>query len=362
MTLRWDPCVVQDASEFELFLKDFINKQERRCLLVGGAGFDPRATVIPEKFSGLTFCKTTGIFFREERILDQTLLRSVADNAQRKVAEMIPDSAFPKIDIFAEGVTAVGGRKAIEEVGAHDLSNFSDIFVDVSALSSGVFFPIVKFLIGHSESKGFNLHLVTAEQPQFDHCIRGIPADAAAMLHGFKGSKSLDSSDTEALLWIPTLAPGHRDCLTKIYQFIQRKDTPIDVCPILPFPGSRPRLPDQLVDEYRELLATWRVDHRNFLYAAESDTLDSYRAISTLFCERTVLFSKLGGSQVILSPLGNKMLSVGAMLAAVEQNLAVAMVESVGYDENLATGEQSDNYVLKHVWLCGEAYFSGDRQ
>ena len=141
-----------------------------------------------------------------------------------------------------------------------------------------------------------------------------------------------------------TLSPGHRDPLSKIYQFIQRTETPIDVCPIVPFPGSDPRLPDRLVEEYREHLITWRADHRDFLYAAESDPLDSYRAISWLCAMRDDIFRALGGSQVVLSPLGNKILSVGALLAAIERKLPVVMVESVGYDECLDARDQFDEY------------------
>jgi hypothetical protein len=176
------------------------------------------------------------------------------------------------------------------------------------------------------------------------------------MVHGFKGERSLDGSGSQALLWIPTLSPGEKSSLEKIYQFIQRSDTPIDICPIVPFPCRDPRLPDCLVEEYREHLATWRADHRNFLYAAQSDPLDSYRAISALYASRDRLFQNLGGSQLILSPLGSKMMSVGVMLAAIERDLPVAMVESIGYEADAAVASDRADGILMHVWLCGEAY------
>jgi len=359
MTLRWDPCVVQDALDFDGFLAGYIDRSERRCLLIGGAGFDPRATLVPQQFSRLRECQLEGVFFREERILDQPLLRPCADTNEASVRKLIPKSTFPKVEIFSDGVTAVGGRRAVEAISTLNYSSYTDIFVDISALSCGVFFSVVFFLVGlcvKNKGSSLNLHLLTAEQPQFDQNIRGVPADTAAMLHGFKGVRSLDGSESLALLWIPTLSLGNRDSLAKIYQFIQRTDTPIDVCPIVPFPGVDPRLPDRLVEEYREHLATWRVDHRNFLYAAESDPLDSYRAISSLYATRDGIFRNLGGSQVVLSPLGNKMLSVGAMLAAIEKGLPVAMVESIGYEECPTFKSECNESALKHVWLCGEAY------
>ena len=44
------------------------------------------------------------------------------------------------------------------------------------------------------------------------------------------------------------------------------------------------------------------------------------------------------------------------MLAAIEKKLPVAMVESIGYDDNLSTQVVCDETALMHVWLCGEAY------
>lgn len=360
MKLKWEPCVLQENSDFEAFLSQYLDHKARKALLIGGAGFDPRATYVPYLFSRLKNTQVQGIFFREERLLDQPKLRPCADQNERKIAELVSSCQFPKIDIFSDGVTAVGGRRAVEVIGKTNCSQFTDIFIDISALSCGVFFSIVFYLVEYcSVNLGavINLHLLTVEQPQFDHSIRGVPSDNAAMLHGFKGLTSLDSSDSAALLWIPTLSPGNRNSLAKIYQHIQRTESPIDVCPIVPFPGADPRLPDKLVDEYRDLLATWRVDHRNILYAAESDPLDSYRAISSLCRSRDTIFDKLGGSQVILSPLGNKMLSVGAMLAAIERSLPVVMVEAIGYEEgsemNVSSATNGD---LKHIWLSGEAY------
>jgi hypothetical protein len=359
MKLRWDPCVVQDAVEFRAFLPEYLDRAGRYCLIIGGAGFDPRATLVPEKFSALKKCKIDGIFFREERLLDQPLLRSHADNIEKAIRSLLPSSIFPKIDIFSDAVTAVGGRRALDVIRSVGFDSYTDIFVDISALSCGVFFSIISFLISICDSARdprFSVHVLVAEQPEFDYHIRGIPADAASMLHGFKGSQSLDASENATILWIPTLSPGHRSSLGKIHSFIQRRETPIDVCPIVPFPGSDPRLPDRLVEEYREDLFRWSADHRDFLYAAQSDPLDSYRAISALCTMRDNIFGNLGGSQVVLSPLGNKMLSVGILLAAIEKNLPVVVVESIGYDEGLPEGKKIDDMTLKHVWLYGEAY------
>lgn len=357
MKPRWDPCVVQNSAEFDGFVAGYLNQAARKVLLIGGAGFDPRARESARRIASCKACQLDAVFFREERLMDQPLLRPRADNAQLELAKILPQATFSRIEIIPDGVTAIGGRRAVIELSKRDLATYTDVFVDISALSCGVYFSLVAFFVAQCQRHAhLNLHLLVAEQPNFDHKINGIPSDKAAMLHGFKGEQSLDSNEEQALLWIPTLAPGNPSLLSKVYQFIHRKDTPIDVCPIMPFPGVDPRMPDRLYEEYNENLRTWNVDDRNFLYAAESDPLDAYRAIHQLVAERTKLFAALGGSQVVLSPLGNKMLSVGAMLAAIDLNLPVAMVESVGYDEQSDAGTACDGVELTHLWLCGAAY------
>jgi hypothetical protein len=359
MTLRWDPCVVQNSWEFGEFLTQFIDQSGRNCLLVGGAGFDPRTNLVPQRFSTLKHAKLTAVFFREERLRNQPLLWPRAEYNQAEIKKLLPHAAFPRIEIFADGVTTVGGRSAVDYFRNTNLTEFTDIFVDISALSCGLFYPLVAMFVAASDqcaAKPLNVHLLVVEEPDFDHRIRGIPGDTVAMLHGFKGERSLDLGTEEAVLWLPTLAFGAGQTLQRIYNFIHRSTIPIDVCPIVPFPGHDPQMPDKLVEQFQERLTSWRTDFRNIFYAAESDPLDAYRAISQLCLLRRQLFANLGGSRTILSPLGNKMLAVGAMLAAIDLQLPVAMVESVGYDEEMDMVTQCSSIALKHVWLCGEAY------
>lgn len=220
MKLRWDPCVVQNSGEFDSFLSEYIDVPERSCLLIGGAGFDPRTNFVPRKFSILKKAKLKAVFFREERLRDQPLLRPRADNNQLAIKDLLPQAEFPRIDIFADGVTAVGGRNAVEYFRGLDYDHLTDIFVDISALSCGLFFPLVATFIAVSDQKEgrpLNVHLLVVEEPDFDHRIRGIPGDTAAMLHGFKGERSLEMSTEEAMrsempLRLATVQPRYPAC------------------------------------------------------------------------------------------------------------------------------------------------------
>ena len=105
-----------------------------------------------------------------------------------------------------------------------------------------------------------------------------------------------------------------------------------------------------------ELEDTWTVDTRNIVYADEGDPLDLYRTILRLDDLRQRVFAETGGSMLILSPLGSKVMALGALMAALERDLPVAHVESLGYDLEASVPEQIDQPGLIHVWLEGEVY------
>jgi hypothetical protein len=132
---------------------------------------------------------------------------------------------------------------------------------------------------------------------------------------------------------------------------------PHDTCPILPFPASNPRLGDELATEFlAEFENAWSVDTRNIVYATEDDPLDLYRTILKLDDLRRPVFKEFGGSLLVLSPVGSKIMALGALLAALERDLPVAYLEAIGYNfENSKPSERPPPFLV-HVWLEGDAY------
>jgi hypothetical protein len=132
---------------------------------------------------------------------------------------------------------------------------------------------------------------------------------------------------------------------------------PHDTCPILPFPASNPRLGDELAEEYlTELESTWQADTRNIVYADEEDPIDLYRTILRLDDLRKPVFEEVGGSLLVLSPLGSKVMALGALMAALERDLPVAHLESIGYTLADAVPASRPEANLIHIWLEGDVY------
>ncbi len=105
-----------------------------------------------------------------------------------------------------------------------------------------------------------------------------------------------------------------------------------------------------------ELESGWSVDTRNIVYAAEDDPLDLYRTILRLDDLRKPVFQEVGGSLLVLSPTGSKVMALGALMAALERDLPVAYLESIGYDLDGSVSTTSATPNLLHVWLEGDVY------
>lgn len=355
-TARWDRCIYHLGRYTEPFLRAYLGESHRHMLLLAGAGFDPRSTSVAELVARHAGTRARGFFFREERPRPAPALVGRADSHERKLRELLPSSTVVRVDIFAPDNAVVGGRTAVGVVNALSLDDLTDVIVDLSALSIGVAFPIVRHLLGTAIKRGLNLHLVVADEPGTDAGINATANDAADTVHGFKGGWGLDAHSRAARLWMPQLARGKRAVLERIHQRVE----PHAVCPILPFPAAHPRLPDELIEEYgEEFENTWKVDSRDIVYASERGPLDLYRTILRMDDTRHRVFEEIGGSQIILSPVGSKALAVGALMAALDRDFTIMYVEALSYSVDLAKVNEARAAQpgdLVHVWLHGEAY------
>ena len=352
--LRWDPCIVHHGDDVEGFLEQYLGRSVRRILLVGGAGFDPRAGVVAARL-----CETEAVIrallIKEER---PSPSRELLDRAKENEVDLrgsLAELEVQSIDVFGPDGALVGARSVVKVLRGLGLEGITDAVVDISALSVGMSFPIIRYFverIGRGQ-ESVNLHVFVAHDPHLDAGIRAKSSDDPGYVHGFRGRLTLDSNRDAARLWLPQLAQGRRQALTKLYDFVE----PHDTCPILPFPTTNPRRGDELAAEYlAEFESTWEVDARNIVYADEEDPLDLYRTTLRLDDLRQNVFGPTRGSMLVLSPLGSKVMALGALLSALERNLPVAHLESIGYELESSVREPMAPPRLIHLWLEGEVY------
>ena len=351
---RWDPCVVHRGTDVDDFIDEYFGTSKRPFLFIAGLGFDPRSTILAKRFARIG-ASVSAVFIKEDRTSSMGNLVSRAESNTQVLEKVIPEHTVERVEIFGTDEAVVGGRRAVNMLDRQDFRERSDIVVDVSALSVGTSFPIIRYLVGCIERgvAKFNLHLFTVHDPQLDAAIQSISSDLPSYVHGFNDKSKLEDFTDAAKLWLPQLAPGRRDALNKLRTFVD----PDDICPILPFPATDARLGDSLAEEYiAELESDWAVDMRDIVYADEGDPLDLYRTILRLDDRRKPVFEETGSSLLILSPLGSKIMSLGTLMAALDRDLPIAYLESVGYKLDDSVPAICDTPNLLHIWLEGDVY------
>lgn len=354
MPSRWDPCVAHRTDEVDAFIAEYFSGPDRRVLFVAGAGFDPRTTAVASKLAAATG-EIRALLIQENRPKPpQMLLARAAANATA-LKTILKNNLVLSIDIFGADGAVVGGRNAVTVLSKQDFTSVTDVVIDTSALSVGTSFPLIRFLVEEID-KGRgppNLHVFVAHDPTLDGDIRSIAGDTAGYVHGFRGKSNLDGTSSAARLWLPQLAVSRRRPLARLHDFVG----PDETCPILPFPAGNPRLGDELAEAFlTEFESAWSVDARNIVYAAEDDPLDLYRTILRLDDLRRPVFEETGGSLLILSPVGSKVMALGALMAALERDLPVAYMEAIGYDLEASVPASMSEPQLVHVWLEGNVY------
>jgi len=350
---RWDPCIAHRGPAAEAFIADYFGVGERRVVFIGGAGFDPRSRAVAQRLVAV-HPDVQAVLIQENRPNPPEALRARATANRAALVEGFKTPEVAAVEIFGGDNAVVGGRNVISALKRLALQDIDDVVVDVSALSVGTSFPIIRYFVEYIARRGTpgNLHLFVAHDPQLDADIRSIPSDAPGYVHGFKGAATLDRTAAAAKLWLPQLAKGAGPPW-RLFDFIE----PHDTCPILPFPSLNPRLGDILAEEYQsELESGWSVDTRNIVYADESDPLDLYRTILRLDDLRRPVFAETGGSLLVLSPLGSKVMALGALMAALERDLPVAHLEPIGYQLCDAVPKDAHKPNLVHIWLEGNVY------
>ncbi|HEX8513647.1 MAG TPA: hypothetical protein VF688_11150 [Allosphingosinicella sp.] len=357
MRPHWQNCITHRDARVDEFVSDYFAQAHRRCLVVGGAGFDPRALHVPKLLQSVLGPRLSALMIREERGNPTQSLQIRADTNEADLKSLIPSCSVIKVQVFADDGAPVGGARIAAELKQFSMpADLTDIVLDMSALSIGIGFPAARLLLEYSErNPELSFHLMITSNPALDETIRSEPDDRVMSVRGYAGAlppRILPISQ----IWLPQLAHGRAAALTSIRASL---DGVYRTCPMLPFPAENPRRADELITEFgNQLSDDWEVHEGDLIYASEHNPLDSYRTISALKRRYDEVVEEVYEPQLILSPVGSKVMAVGAMMAAIEHELPVLYVETVRYDlpsPGGGEGGPSPDRIV-HVWLDGPIY------
>jgi len=365
---KWDFALHITPDKMEQFWNNRL-KEEKRILLISGLGWDPRMTTFATALKGYG-----GTGARDIHLINYTPSPTFKSPHQVYIDKNIdiistlsmPSSSIQKVEIITrnnEGMY-IGDKQISKYYLDCDLSEYTDIIVDLSALPKSLYFTLLYILVKRSE-KHFhnkkNILAVVCQNPDFDSQIIE-SVDDTRCLTGFKGSTGRLSNESIPKIWVPILARNNAECLREIKQ----ETDPEDVYPILPFPSKNPRMDDDLLLEYSRIFSEeWFLNILNFLYAAEDDPIDVYQSVLKLYKRQEEALQPLGGGIFILSALSSKLSSLGAFMAAFEYDMAIAhaigrhdppdVMDKEFWNKDILNGYK--NY-LHTVWLSGEPYES----
>lgn len=363
MRRHWENCVTHFDEGVYGFIDDYFSEPSRRCVLVAGAGFDPRARRVARRLSATMGKRVHGLFIREDRGDPAVNLQELADKNEAELKSVIADSKIAHVQIFsADDRAPIGGHGVRSAVDKYDWpAGVTDIVLDMSALSTGVGFPVARLLLEFAETKpGLSLHLMVVSNPELDDRIVGEPSSQVQSVRGYSGPSGGYEALPVARIWLPQLGRGRVETLRRIRTSL---DNVYKVCPVVPFPARNPRRADELLAEYQSpLLNEWQVDARDLIYVSERNPLDCYRTISTLKSRYDRTVEGVYFPQLILSPFGSKVIAVGTMMAAIEHDLSVQYVETLRYEFEPSASNESvaPPDMAVHVWLHGHVYGSYD--
>jgi len=378
-SLRWDPSVfITGAKTPQFWQKHFLNP-DRKLLFVLGKGFDIRMNIALTSL--LEVCPDIDmecwlVEFDEGPGSNSVNYKPFVEENVTELNGLLNGRLILTKAINLWSPVSKGKRKRVGDRQAalllssfEQISKFTDIIVDISALPRGVYFSLVgkflTFIDTYAKESPPNFFVVVSENAEIDVRIKekGIDEDVG-YIHGFGGTIELAADSEEPIIWFPILGEEKHEHLDKAYSHIR----PHEICPVLPFPSKNPRRSDLLIRDYHQLLFDkLNIESQNLMYVPEQNPFEAYIRLTKAIRNYYASLKALNGCKAVISTFSSKLLSIGTLLAAYELinqiGVGVLNVDSQGYEidsfEDLKNlKDESELFVL---WLTGEPYKEPDK-
>ncbi len=374
--LRWEPYLLAAKSKAEELLKKHF-QNENRLLFIMAKGFDIRMNFILRRV--LELCPDINIHcwlicFNEG---EDSSSHKYAEHVERNLSEfkeLMKGKNYEEkfINLWKEEGSRkrrIGDREAASILNNYDdIKNYSEVFVDISALPRGIYFSLIGKILHiidskPIDSKNINFVVAAAENAKIDASITENTIDTEGkFLVGFMGGVKSQSEREESLIWLPIMGEDKKPHISVAYGELE----PTEVCPIFPFPAKNPRRPDALLIKYHRLLFDrLKVESQNIMYVPEQNPFEAYKILVKTVRNYSNSLQILGGCRAALSTFSSKLLSIGTLLAAYQVNIVdqqdiigVMNVDARGYEiENIDAWKEFDKESeLFLIWLTGDPY------
>jgi hypothetical protein len=317
-----------------------------RLLYIAGRGFDIRSQGVLRAFvdevrnSGATIEKAelllvgfTGYQLGNELIelteSNARELSSIFAPLGGAVEVVMNSSSDGEEDLSATNALRLGTERVLEYV-----ADQTDIVLDVSSLPRVAYLALMTSLLSRLvpdrnapnalHAAGVNLQVLVGEDAVLDSQIQSEdPSNDLVLIPGFSSVLHAESVQDWPLVWFPILGENRVSQLQKVME--AEIPTSAEICPVLPHPSRRPRRADELLIAYRvPLFESRETPVANILYAHESQPFEAYRQLLRAMQRYRDSMAIVGGCRLVVTPLGSKLITVGAGLACFEMRPADA--------------------------------------
>lgn len=356
-----DLCFAQSGENVIEFTRDYFSSPQKKTLLISTLGIQSQSLYFPiEIFSRLLNIDVQIIVEkrREKKELEKlcALHRTYIKNSCGE-----SHINFSDVNIVASDGATIGGRNAVVMATEWFKRGYTDIVIDATGMSRGVCFPLIKQAIDFGLKMKVNVHLLVASSDECQIKLASESSDRAEWMHGFQQFMGLDSTADTFKLWVPQLSESASSQMELMYRALSSSSSVAEVCPIVPFPSRDARRGDELLFEYeRDFHGDWDCSHLNVIYAHESNPMDVFKSISKMVAARDEVFTATERKAVtVLSPCGWRIGSLGMLLAAINFDLPMLYVETIGYNVTSPIPSKVEVQEPDHMWhilLTGAPY------
>ncbi|MCG8343873.1 MAG: hypothetical protein MI685_01780 [Chlorobiales bacterium] len=287
----------------------------------------------------------------------------------------IEGSSDGENELSAGTALRLGTKKVLDEVTDH-----TDIVLDVSSVPRVVYLSLLTGLLNKLvpnkevvdgvsplTANGVNFQVIVGEDAALDgHIQAEDPSKELVLIPGFSSAFHAESIQDWPMVWFPILGEGRANQLQRVMSSAIIPNT-AEICPVLPHPSRNPRRADNLLVEYKvPLFDSRQTPMSNILYAHESNPFETYRQLLGAMQRYRHSMTMMGGCRLVITPLGSKLITLGAGLACFEMQpsslnkkfgVAIPHAEPTRYSASVDVLKKS-RPDISVMLLTGDAYSS----
>lgn len=392
MSMLWDHYVFRRGSGVHDLWDRLHDNRPMRVLYIAGRGFDVRAQTVMREY--VTNLQSTGRIVSSAKLLligfsgyelDEDIRALTEENAAALETIFKPLGSSDTITMAgsaSDGDDDIGAsillRGGVQKVLA-TVANQTDIVLDVSSMPRMTYLALLTSLLqklvpdkqiikGEPHplaANGVNFQVLVAEDAKLDGMIKAEdPSNQLVQIPGFAGAFHAESFKDWPLVLFPILGENRVNQLIKVLASQEIPDG-AEICPVVPHPSKNLRRADDLLVEYRDVLfRSGRAPTNNIMYVHESNPFEAYRQLLGAMRRYRESMNVLGNCRLVVTPLGSKLVTVGAGLACFEMRpadasatyrVAVPLAEPKRYVATVQSLKDSKPDISA-LLLTGEAY------